>query len=226
MKKVLIFLAILLSAIGLSSAGLESVGGTKNDSVLAYINVTDPASQFVYVGFSSTPVTQSNGELSGDNDISSIDLTTGNSTDLKAANKAGSLYVYGQLYTNISCDVKLSATSMQGYSVTYVNPDNTTSDHLGFTVTGIRSDKTGAQKILTVKKGTNDSTAGSAVFIDYTGTGEGNVPQLAFECYELKIETTEPITSGTSDTKYYATTIKVEVVAEGESSHEENNFVN
>ena len=218
MKKVLIFLAILLSAIGLSSAGLESVGGTKNDSVLAYINVTDPASQFVYVGFSSTPVTQSNGELSGDNDISSIDLTTGNSTDLKAANKAGSLYVYGQLYTNISCDVKLSATSMQGYSVTEVDESNTTDDHLGFTVTGKRSDKTGAPKTLTVKKGTNDSTAGSAVFIDYTGTGEGNVPQLAFECYELTIATTEPITSGTSDTKYYATTINVEVVAEGESS--------
>ena len=218
MKKVLIFLAVLLSAIGLSSADLESVGGTKKDSVQAYINVTDPASQFVYVGFSSTPVTQSNGVLRGDNDISSIALTTNNSTDLKAANGTETLYVYGQLYTNISCDVKLSATSMQGYSVTEVSPDNTTGDHLGFTVVGTRSDTSGSPKTLTVTKGTNDSTANSEVFIDYAGTGNGNVPQLAFECYELKIETTESITSGTNSTKYYATDIIVEVVAEGESS--------
>lgn len=212
MKKMLLFFLVLLVMAGLSAVGLDGVGGEKTDSVKAYIDVTDPASQFVYVGFSSKPVTQENGELKGMANIEQIPLTTQNSNNGKAANGLNTLYVYGQIYTNITCSMKLSATSLKGFGTSAEGTP--TGDYLGFAVTGtpITPAEGGTTKTLTVVKGSNNNVPATPVaFIDHKGEGEEAAPSLTFECYDLEIVTTEPITSGTNNTGYYSTQITAEI---------------
>ena len=210
MKKMLLFFLVLLVMAGLSAAVPETITGEDSDSIVAYIDVTNQASHFVHVGFSSTQVTQSGATLEGiSEDISEVSLTTANSTNGKAANASGTLYVYGQIYTNLLCDMKLSAKTLQGAE----SEDGTeTADHIGFTVTGTPTVNTGGgKKTLNVEKGTYNDIPKEEVFIPHDGKGEGEVPSLTFECYELKIETNESITSGTGNTKYYSTTITAEI---------------
>ncbi len=209
MKKMLLFFLVLLVMAGLSAAVPETITGEDSDSIVAYIDVTNQASHFVHVGFSSTQVTQSGATLEGiSEDISEVSLTTANSTNGKAANASGTLYVYGQIYTNIPCDMKLSAKTLQGFDS---KDGSETRDHIGFTVTGTPTVVEGEKKTLSVVKGTHDDAPNDEVFIPHEGDGAGAVPSLTFECYELKIETNESITSGTGNTKYYSTTITAEI---------------
>ena len=189
-----------------------TMDGTTQDSVKAFIDITNPKSQFVEVGFSTSNVTQSDGVLSGINPTTSgIELSTTNSTNGKAANADDSLYLYGFFYTATPCKIVLSAQSMQGYSD---QGTTTTSDRLGFTVTSEEvSDAT-----LTVVKGTNDSDSAVSTnaFVTHTGNTSGKTPVKGFKCIPLKIETTDPITSATSSsTVYYNTTITATIVADG-----------
>ena len=211
MKKMLLFFLVLLVMAGLSAAVPATITGEDSDNIVAYIDVTNQSSHFVHVGFSSTPVTQSGATLKGisEDNISKISLTTGNSSNGKAANADNSLYVYGQIYTNLACDMKLSAKTLQGAES---EGGTETADHIGFTVTGTPTVNTGGgKKTLNVEKETYDDTANEEVFIPHEGDGADAVPSLTFECYELKIETNESITSGKGNTKYYSTTITAEI---------------
>ena len=214
MKKGLLFLVLILASAVLFAAGLDGVGGTKSATAKAYVKLTDPGAQFVEVGFSSKEVTLSEGELSEGTpvDTNGIALTTNNATDGKAANADGTLFVYGHMFTNISCNLTLSAQSMQGYSEEGTTP---TTDRLGFTVVGT-SKKDSSTETLTVVKGTNDASAAtSRPFIEHTGKGEGAAPTESFECFDLKITTTEPISSGTNGSVYYSTVITATISADG-----------
>ena len=214
MKKGLLFLVLILASAVLFAAGLDDVGGTKSATAKAYVNLTDPGAQFVEVGFSSKEVTLSEGKLSGVTavDADGIALTTNNATDGKAANEAESLFVYGHMFTNIGCNLTLSAKSMQGYSDQGKTP---TTDRLGFTVVGTSMTDDSTETLIVEKVANDTSAATSDAFISHTGNGGSSAPTESFECFDLKITTKEPISSGTKGSVYYSTVITATISADG-----------
>ena len=217
MKKGLLFLVLILASAVLFAATFDDIKGDKVATVTAYFNLLDSTSQYVRVGFSENRVTESNGKLSGESPITDekLGLTVGG--DGKATNTMSPLYLYAIMYTNLSCDLKLSAKSMQGYTA---EKGTSTDDHLGFTVTGIRqdghtADVTEEEPVLTVAKpgadtGTENPT--TEAFITRGGDGQ-QAPTKTFGCYKLEI-VTDPVSSGTDETTtYYSTEITATIAA-------------
>ena len=213
MKRCLAIIVMIVMTVAVFAAEQPTpiVGdGSAVDTVKAFINLTNPETHFVRVGFSTTDVSVDvNGELSNITKVSGdgIELTVDHGTGLASNDHTnGSLYLYGLFYIDDKCGIKLSATALQGYNEGGATVAN---DFIGFKVTSTEKESVS----LTVADTNTDSNYAVSGFFIENEAGANGVPKKHFDSIPLTIATTESVANATETTVEYKTVITATITA-------------
>lgn len=210
MKRCLAIIVMIVMTVAVFAAGQPTPivnDGSAVDTVKAFINLTNPETHFVRVGFSTTDVSEDvNGELSNITEgEDGIELTVDHGTGL-ASNSSEPLYLYGLFYIDDKCGIKLSATALQGQNSASVGVD----DYIGFTVT---STKASGKSLNVTKSNYGDDYAVSGEYFIENEAGSNGVPIKKFASIPLTIKTTESVANASKTTVRYETVITATITA-------------
>lgn len=213
MKRCLAIIVMIVMTVAVFAAEQPTAivaDGSAVDTVKAFINLTNPETHFVRVGFSTTDVSEDvNGELSNITEVigAGIELTVDHGTGLASNNhEGGTLYLYGLFYIDDKCGIKLSATALQGQNSASVGVD----DYIGFTVTS--TEALGKSLNVTESNYGDDYAVSGEYFIE-NEAGSNGVPIKKFDSIPLTIKTTESVANASKTTVRYETVITATITA-------------